>query len=97
MVFHLIDSAEAALSWITDRDVYEQVEILNQAYGGKKAVLYKNVIPREIDNIVELEIFPVRFTLARRTPAGALTSGIERRVNTTPDRISIKSTADGRT
>jgi Secretion system C-terminal sorting domain/Pregnancy-associated plasma protein-A len=92
VVFHLIDSANA-LSWITDRDVYEQVEILNQAYGGKKAVLYKNVIPPEIYSRVGN--IPVRFTLARRTPAGALTSGIERRVNTTPDRISIKSTADG--
>ncbi len=92
VVFHLIDSA-AAQAWITDRDIYEQVELLNQAYSGRKADLYKNVIPAEIYSRVGR--IPVRFELARRTPSGALTSGIERRVNTTPDRIGIKSTASG--
>ncbi|MDQ2720238.1 MAG: choice-of-anchor J domain-containing protein [Bacteroidota bacterium] len=92
IVFHLIDSA-AAQSWITDRDIYEQVEILNKAYGGIKADFYRNVIPREIYS--RLGRIPIRFVLARRTPSGALTTGIERRVNTTPDRVGIKSTSSG--
>ena len=33
--------------------------------------------------------------MARRTPDGALTTGIERRVNVTPDHISIKANATG--
>ena len=92
VVFHLIDTAEAQ-SWITDRDIYEQIEILNQAYNGEKAEMYKNVIPSEMYKRVGN--IPIKFVLARRTPSGALTSGIERRTNETPDRIKIKSTADG--
>ena len=92
IVFHLVDSAKA-LGWITDRDIYEQVELINQAFSGQKADKYKNVIPAEIYKRVGR--IPVRFELARRTPAGALTSGIERRVSVTPDRVKIKSTAKG--
>ncbi len=88
IVFHLIDDS-SALSGITDRDIYEQIELLNQAYGGIKADRYQKVIPKEIYN--RLGRVPVKFVLARRTPGGNLTSGIERRVNTTPDRIKIKS------
>ena len=92
IVFHLVDSA-AAQAWITDRDIYEQVEILNQAYSGEKADLYKNVIPDEIYKRVGR--IPIRFVLARRTPSGTLTSGIERRVNATPDHKKIKSSSTG--
>lgn len=92
VVFHLIDDS-AKLSGITDRDIYEQIELLNQAYSGKKADKYQKVIPQEIYN--RLGRVPIKFVLARRTPAGNLTSGIERRVNTTPDRIKIKSTNTG--
>jgi hypothetical protein len=92
IVFHIVDSA-AAQSWITDRDIYEQVELLNQAYSGQKADKYRRVIPEEIYKRVGR--IPIKFVLARRTPSGALTSGIERRVTTTPDRINIKSTAGG--
>ena len=92
IVFHLIDDS-TKLSGITDRDIYEQIELLNQAYSGLKADKYQKVIPKEIYN--RLGRVPVKFVLARRTPSGILTSGIERRVNTTPDRIMIKSTNSG--
>ncbi len=92
VVFHLIDSAQV-LAGITDRDVYEQVEILNQDYSGQKADFYSKVIPPQITALIGRVSF--RFVLARRDPNGALTSGIERRVNTTPDHVSIKSYAGG--
>ena len=92
VVFHLVDSAQR-LAWITDRDIYEQVEILNRDYGGKKADLYKDVIPPEIT--ARVGRISLKFVLARRTPDGDLTSGIERRAIGTPDHISIKATATG--
>ncbi len=92
IVFHIVDIATTQ-AWITDRDIYEQVEILNKSYGGLKADKYKKVIPQEIYN--RLGRIPIRFVLAKRTPAGALTSGIERRANPSPDHISIKSFATG--
>lgn len=92
VVFHIVDTA-AAQAWITDRDVYEQVELLNKAYSGQKADFYKKVIPAEIYN--RLGRVNVKFVLARRSPTGALTSGIERRVNVSPDHVKIKSTASG--
>ncbi len=88
IVFHLVDDS-AKLSSITDRDINEQIELLNHAYGGTKADTYQKVIPKEIYN--RLGRVSIKFVLARRTPTGNLTSGIERRVNTTPDRIKIKS------
>ena len=88
IVFHLIDDS-TKLSGITDRDIYEQIEMLNHAYGGMKAETYQKVIPNEIYN--RLGRVPIKFVLARRTPTGNLTSGIERRVNTTPDRVKVKS------
>lgn len=88
IVFHLIDDS-TKLSGISDRDIYEQLELLNKAYNGNKATDYINVIPKEIYN--RLGRIPIKFVLARRSPTGALTSGIQRRVNKTPDRIKIKS------
>lgn len=92
IVFHLVDDAEH-LAWVTDREIYDQVEILNQAYNGEKVLGFQNVIPSGIFS--RKGSIPIRFVLARRAPDGTLTSGIERRVNTTPDRVSIKSTAAG--
>lgn len=92
VVFHIVDSAKRQ-SWITDRTLYDQVEILNEAYGGRKVSKYKDVIPEEIYE--RRGSVPLKFALARRTPSGAPTSGIERRVHLTPDHISIKSTATG--
>ncbi|MDP4283430.1 MAG: T9SS type A sorting domain-containing protein [Bacteroidota bacterium] len=92
VVFHLVDDS-ATLSGITDRDIYEQVEILNQAYNGNKGDAYQGVIPQEIYN--RLGRIPLKFVLAKRTPSGNLTNGIERRVNTSPDHISIKSYSSG--
>lgn len=92
IVFHLVDEA-ASLASITDRDVIEQVEILNKDYDGSKLDQYTNVIPPEI--AARVGRAPIKFVLARRDPNGALTSGIERRVNTTPDHVSIKSFATG--
>jgi hypothetical protein len=92
IVFHIVDIASSQ-AWITDRDIYEQVEVLNQDYGGKKILEYTNVIPPEI--LARIGNINVKFVLARRDPNGALTSGIERRVNASPDHISIKSTATG--
>lgn len=92
IVFHLVDDA-SKLSWITDRDIYEQVEILNQAYNGLKADKYQNVIPPEMYALIGR--VPIKFVLARRKPDGSITSGIERRVHTTPDRKAVKSNATG--
>jgi len=47
IVFHLVDDA-ATLASISDRDIIEQVEILNRDYGGKKLDQYTTVIPPEI-------------------------------------------------
>ena len=92
IVFHIVDDA-AHQAWITDRDIYEQVEILNNAYQGTKAAFYRQVIPAEM--YARLGRINIKFVLAKRTPSGTLTSGIERRTAPSPDRISIKSTADG--
>lgn len=92
VVFHLVDET-SRLAWITDREIYDQVEILNEAYSGKKAEKYKKVIPADIYN--RLGNVPVRFVLARKAPDGSLTSGIERRVNTTPGRVDVKSYSTG--
>ena len=92
LVFHLVDDA-STLASISDRDIIEQVEILNRDYNGKKIDEYLNVIPSEI--AARVGDVPIKFVLARRDPTGVLTSGIERRANTTPDHISIKSFATG--
>ena len=92
VVFHLVDSAQV-LAGISDRDVYEQVEVLNRDYNGKRADFYKDVIPSAIS--ARIGRIPVKFVLARRTPSGALTTGIERRAGPTPDHINIKSAATG--
>jgi hypothetical protein len=92
IVFHIVDIASAQ-AWITDRDIYEQVEILNRDYSGKKMDEYTSVIPPEI--AARIGRVPVKFVLARRDPSGALTTGIERRITTSPNHISIKSTAAG--
>jgi hypothetical protein len=92
IVFHIVDDSTKQ-TWVTDRDIYEQVEILNEAYGGLKADGFKKVIPTEIYN--RLGRVPIKFVLARRSPTGALTSGIERRINASPDHISIKADSTG--
>ncbi|HTE13061.1 MAG TPA: choice-of-anchor J domain-containing protein [Chitinophagaceae bacterium] len=92
IVFHIVDSAQRQ-AWVTDRDVYEQVELLNIAYSGKKADTYKGLIPQEITDRVGR--IPVKFVLARRKPDGSLSSGIERRVAASPDHVNIKATATG--
>lgn len=92
IVFHIVDEA-AIQDGITDRDIYEQVEILNRDYRGLKAENFKGLIPDEIFN--RTGHIPVKFILARRTPTGLLTSGIERRSIGTPGRVEIKSTATG--
>lgn len=92
IVFHLVDDA-ATLAGISDRDILEQVEILNRDYSGKKMGLYTNVIPPEM--AARLGTIPLKFVLARRDPSGASTTGIERRANTTPDHVSIKTFATG--
>jgi hypothetical protein len=92
IVFHLVDKA-SSLAAIADRDVIEQVEILNRDYGGKKIDDFTDVIPPEIAAL--LGKVPIKFVLARRDPNGVLTSGIERRVNATPDHESIKSFSTG--
>src|SRR5262249_48335987 len=73
IVFHLVDSA-ATLASISDRDVIEQVEILNRDYAGNKIDEYTNVIPPEI--AARIGRIPVKFVLARRDPNGAPTTGI---------------------
>lgn len=92
IVFHLVDDS-ATVTSISDRDIIEQVEILNRDYGGKKMDEYTNVIPPEI--AARVGRVPIKFVLARRDPSGTITSGIERRAKTTPDHVSIKSFASG--
>ncbi len=92
IVFHLVDDA-TTLSGISDRDVIEQVEILNKDYNGKKLDQFTSVIPPEI--VARVGRIPIKFVLARRDPNGALTTGIERRANTTPDHVSIKAFSTG--
>lgn len=92
IVFHMVDIA-ATQAGITDRDIYEQVEILNRDYAGKKMDEYTTVIPPEIASRVGR--IPVKFVLARRDPNGALTTGIERRVATSPNHVNIKANATG--
>lgn len=92
VVFHLVD-IPSRLAWITDRSLYDQIEILNEAYNGIKVEKYKKVIPAEIYN--RRGNIPIRFVMARRAPDGSLTSGIERRSNTTPDRVAIKADSTG--
>lgn len=92
VVFHLVDAA-STLDSILDRDIIEQVEILNRDYAGRKMDAYANVIPPEI--AARVGRVPIKFVLARRDPHGALTTGIERRANPTPDHVSIKSFSAG--
>jgi hypothetical protein len=92
LVFHLVDNA-SVLASVSDRDVIEQVEILNRDYSGDKINDYLKVIPPEI--AARLGKIPLKFVLARRDPNGALTTGIERRANSTPDHVSIKSFSTG--
>lgn len=92
IVFHLVDVA-ATLAGITDRDIYEQVEMLNRDYQGRKADRYSRVIPPEI--YARVGHTGIKFVLARRTPGGALTTGIERRANASPDHVSIKAFSTG--
>jgi len=92
IVFHIVDSAQRQ-AWVTDRDIYEQVEALNLAYSGKKADTYTGVIPKEISS--RIGRIPLKFVLARRKPDGTLTTGIERRIGASPDHVSIKASATG--
>jgi hypothetical protein len=92
IVFHIVDSAQRQ-AWVTDRDIYEQVEMLNRDYSGTKADGFNGLVPQEITN--RIGRIPIKFVLARRTPAGIATSGIERRVAASPGYINIKSTATG--
>ena len=102
VVFHLVGSA-AILNEIPDRDIYAQIEILNRDFNGEKAAVYKGMFAPEL--AARIGNIPVRFVLARRTPAGNHSSGIERR-NTnetfsggtdgsTPTLDRLKSTLNG--
>lgn len=81
VVFHLVGSS-AILNIIPDRDMYEQLEILNRDFAGKKAEFYKaqGVLAPEFANVIGN--IPVKFVLARRDPDGNTTNGIERRITT---------------
>ncbi|MBW7840474.1 MAG: choice-of-anchor J domain-containing protein [Chitinophagaceae bacterium] len=92
VVFHLIDQADK-LAMIPDRTLYDQLEMMNEAFNGTKADMFRYVIPEEIYNLTGR--IPVRFVMARRDPLGNLTSGIERKTGSTPDYIKIKSAAEG--
>ncbi|MEP6615903.1 MAG: choice-of-anchor J domain-containing protein [Ginsengibacter sp.] len=75
VVFHLVGSA-TLLSKFPDRDCYEQVEILNRDYGGKKADLYEGLYSPVFASRIGRP--NIKFVLARRKPDGTLTNGIER-------------------
>src|SRR5258705_863201 len=92
VVFHLVDAA-ATLDGISNRDILEQVEILNSDFAGLKLDQYTSVIPALA--AARVGRIDIKFVLARRDPAGALTNGIERRANTTPSYPNIKSFAAG--
>lgn len=92
VVFHIVDVA-ANQNWVSDRDIYTQLEILNDAYGGKKVEKYRKVIPKEMWDLVGR--VKIKFVLAKRKPNGTLTSGIERRVFKTPSYKNIKNSSKG--
>ncbi len=98
VVFHLVGSS-TVLNVIPDRDIYEQLEILNNDFAGHKADYYKANGVFSPAFVSAIGNVPVRFVLARRTPAGTGTNGIERLVTTktfTQTTINqLKSTALG--
>ncbi len=81
VVFHLVGSA-SVVNAIPDRDVYEQLEIMNRDFAGEKAGFYKANGVFAPEFIPAIANIPVRFVLARRTPAGTAANGIERRITT---------------
>lgn len=96
VVFHLVGSA-TLLGNFPDRDCYQQVEILNRDYNGKKADSYAGLYsPFFASKIGRPNI---RFVLARRKPDGTLTNGIERLITnqtfSIPTYQQLKHTAQG--
>lgn len=98
VVFHLVGSG-TILNATPDRDIYEQLEILNRDFAGHKAEFYKAHGVFAPEFVSAIGNIPVRFVLARRSPTGAATNGIERRITTmtfTQTTINqLKSTANG--
>jgi Secretion system C-terminal sorting domain len=79
VVFHLVGSA-SILNNFPDRDCYEQIEILNRDYSGRKADLYQGLYSPLFASIIGRP--NIKFVLSRRKPDGTLTNGIERLVTT---------------
>lgn len=102
VVFHLVGSS-TILNTIPDRDIYDQLAILNRDFAGDKAASYHGLFAAEL--ATRIGRVPVKFVLARRTPSDAPSTGIQRRVTTqtfsaggqnTPITIDqLKSTASG--
>lgn len=94
VVFHIIGTATNQAN-ITDLDIRRQVDVLNLDYAGLNADSVK--IPAAFKPLFGHS--DVQFVLARRTPAGASTNGIERRVSnatfTQGTVANIKSFAGG--
>ncbi len=81
---------------VTDADVNSQIKELNDDFSGLNAD--STNIPAAFQAVRGHS--QIRFTLARRTPAGLLTNGIERRASATGSNINlavdpIKRTASG--
>ncbi len=75
VVVHIVYSNPAL---ITDRDVWEQIEVMNEAYAGSNADSF-NIQP-EFKSLFGKS--KIRFTLAKRDPSGNVTTGIERKTTT---------------
>ncbi|MES2890352.1 MAG: choice-of-anchor J domain-containing protein [Bacteroidota bacterium] len=75
IVFHVVGNATLQ-SYVTDQLLQRQVDVLNRDFGGLNPDTLK--LPPEFRAV--LAHSDLRFVLAKRTPAGTTTSGVERRV-----------------
>lgn len=94
IVFHVVGTA-AHQAYASERAIQRQVDVLNMRFGGLNADSAD--IPDHFKNLFGHS--HIRFALARRTPTGAATNGIERRVSTasfTSGTVNnLKRTASG--
>ncbi|RFM28014.1 T9SS-dependent choice-of-anchor J family protein [Deminuibacter soli] len=92
IVVHIITNNPASIS---DRDVLDQIEILNTDYAG--ANIDTSFLTPEFK--ARFGRTHIRFVMARRTPAGALTNGIERKTTsatfTSNTSNAVKHVAQG--
>ncbi|MFM2358848.1 MAG: hypothetical protein RLY16_841, partial [Bacteroidota bacterium] len=94
IVFHVVGT-NAHQAYASERNIQRQVDVLNMRFGGLNPDSAS--IPDHFKNLFGHS--NIRFALARRTPTGTATNGIERRVSTanfTSGTVdNLKRTANG--